>query len=268
MDTISVTIETPAGSTQKFSYDPVSGQLKLKKILPAGMVFPFDFGFLPGTKGGDNDPLDVLLISEFMTFPGCSVECRIVGAFVVYQSKSSGSTEMIRNDRFIAIPIASLVYKHVKKLSDLPKILIGQLENFFVNYIEQEGKHIKIEKRISSGQACKLINQFQDKLDKMFLFEIFLPLQSDNGEAFPQHYFDDFRKLCVEKFGGVTVYRRSPVTGIWNNPEGEHDVDELVIYEVMSSGSDKVFWTQLKKDLARQFKQDELLIRSSLINVL
>lgn len=267
MDTILVTIETPAGSGQKFSYDPINGRMMLKKILPAGMVFPFDFGFLPGTKGGDKDPLDVVVISEFTTFPGCLVECRIVGAFIVHQTESKNSDKMIRNDRFLAIPVASLVYSKVNTFADLPKPLVAQLEAFFLNYIIQEGKQLKIEKRVSSTQAWKLIRQFQDELDKTLLFEIFLPLKNGMGNAFPHHYFDDLRVQLIKKFGGVTVYQRAPVIGIWDNPETGHEEDELVVYEVMTTNGEKNFWIKLKSDLANQFNQDELLIRSSRINV-
>ncbi|MBD1432293.1 inorganic diphosphatase [Sphingobacterium sp. DN00404] len=268
MDTISVIIETPAGSGQKYTYDPVNGRMKLKKILPAGMVFPFDFGFLPGTKGGDGDPLDVIVLSECSTFPTCAVECRVIGAFVIHQSQSSKSDKVIRNDRFIAVPVVSLVYEKVNTLRDLPKELRAQLEAFFTNYIEQEGKRLKVEKRIPAEQAWKLIHRFQDRLEKTLLFEIFLPLKNNKNSAFPQHYFDDLRHLLVRKFGGVTVYQRSPVTGIWDNPEEGHERDELIIYEVMSSTGEEVFWTQLKADLANQFKQDKLLIRSSRMNII
>ncbi|QEM11306.1 inorganic diphosphatase [Mucilaginibacter rubeus] len=70
---ITVIVETPKGSGHKYDYDTATKQFKLKKLLPAGMVFPFDFGFIPNTVGGDGDPLDVLVISEISTFPGCVI---------------------------------------------------------------------------------------------------------------------------------------------------------------------------------------------------
>jgi inorganic pyrophosphatase len=56
--------------------DDHTGYFKLSKVLPAGMNFPFDFGFIPHTKGEDKDPLDAVIISEFQSFPGAVVECR------------------------------------------------------------------------------------------------------------------------------------------------------------------------------------------------
>jgi inorganic pyrophosphatase len=61
---VQVIIETPAGSRNKFAYDPDQGIFALKKVLPAGMVFPYDFGFLPQTIAPDGDPIDVLLLSS------------------------------------------------------------------------------------------------------------------------------------------------------------------------------------------------------------
>lgn len=78
-------IETPKGSSEKYDYDTQHHLFKLHKILPAGMVFPFDFGFIPGTKGEDGDPLDVLVISEFESFPGIMIDCRIIGCIKAKQ---------------------------------------------------------------------------------------------------------------------------------------------------------------------------------------
>ncbi|MGN6353764.1 MAG: inorganic diphosphatase [Parafilimonas sp.] len=74
METITAIVETPRGSNAKYNYDEQHSGFKLKKLLPAGMVFPFDFGFIPSTKGGDGDPLDVIIISEIKSFPGCIMD--------------------------------------------------------------------------------------------------------------------------------------------------------------------------------------------------
>ncbi len=86
MDTVTAVIETPKGNAEKYNYDPKTKFFKLKKILPTGMVFPYDFGFIPGTEGEDGDPLDIIVISEFESFPGCMVECRIIGAIIAEQT--------------------------------------------------------------------------------------------------------------------------------------------------------------------------------------
>ena len=127
MTSIEVVIETPKGSSQKYDYDPKTRLFKLKKILPQGMSFPFDFGFIPGTKGEDGDPLDVIVISEFPAFSGCLMDCRIIGGFKAKQSKEAGSTKRIRNDRFIAIPQCSLFFEKIETVKDLPEKIIREL---------------------------------------------------------------------------------------------------------------------------------------------
>src|SRR5689334_8821768 len=124
MNTITAIIETPKGSAEKYSYDAKTKFFKLKKILPAGMVFPFDFGFIPDTKGGDGDPLDVILLSEFHSFPGCAVECRIIGAITAEQTEKK---KKMRNDRFLAIPVHATLFKKIGSIEDLPKEIMDEL---------------------------------------------------------------------------------------------------------------------------------------------
>src|SRR4051812_37612953 len=83
--TLNVVIETPRGSRNKYSYDADQAVFRLKKILPEGHVFPFDFGFVPRTKGGDGDPLDVLVLMDEPGLPGVVVECRIIGVIQAKQ---------------------------------------------------------------------------------------------------------------------------------------------------------------------------------------
>src|SRR3954462_11587170 len=111
MKTLTAIVETPKGSAQKYTYEPEHKWLKLKKIMPAGMVFPFDFGFIPDTKGEDGDPLDIIIISELKSFPGCVMDCRVIGAITAEQTEE-GNT--VRNDRFLAIPEISQLFAKVK----------------------------------------------------------------------------------------------------------------------------------------------------------
>jgi len=77
--TLQVIVETPKGSRNKFAFDPDQGIFALKKVLPAGMVFPYDFGFLPQTIADDGDPIDVLLLMDEPAFPGCAVRAVLIG---------------------------------------------------------------------------------------------------------------------------------------------------------------------------------------------
>ena len=153
---VNVIIETTKGSAEKYDYDKDLHWFKLKKVLPAGMTFPYDFGFIPGTKGEDGDPLDAIVISEFKTFTGCLVECRIVGCI---QAEQAEQKLTVRNDRYIAVPLVSAMFEQVENIKQLPKSIIRALENFFIHYNEAEGKVFKPLKNISGKAALTLINK-------------------------------------------------------------------------------------------------------------
>ena len=74
---VNVVIDTPKGSRNKYKYDEKSGLFRLSKVLPLGAVFPYDFGFIPATRGGDGSPMDVLVLMEEPTFAGCVVPVRL-----------------------------------------------------------------------------------------------------------------------------------------------------------------------------------------------
>jgi len=102
-----VIIETPHGSRNKYKYNEETGRMKFSKVLPEGMMFPYDFGFIPATKANDGDPLDVLVLSDEPMFPGCEIECRIVGVLKAMQRENGKEN---RNDRLIAVAEGSVLY--------------------------------------------------------------------------------------------------------------------------------------------------------------
>jgi inorganic pyrophosphatase len=97
---LNVIIETPKGCRNKYAFDIDLQSYRLMGVLPAGAVFPFDFGSIPGTIGEDGDPLDVLLLMDEPVFTGCLVEARVLGVIEAEQTEK-GKTE--RNDRLIAV---------------------------------------------------------------------------------------------------------------------------------------------------------------------
>ncbi|MBB5436529.1 inorganic pyrophosphatase [Pedobacter sp. AK017] len=265
MDTVTVIIETPKGSGQKYDYDPQTGKMKLKKVMPLGLVFPFDFGFIPATVGGDGDPLDVLVVSEVSAFSGCVMDCRIIGAFKVVQQERNG--ERMRNDRLIAIPEVSQRYAEVTALKDLSKTIVDQAIAFFTSYNEQAGKKFSVLEKLSAAKAFQLIEKSRKDLPMDRLVEIFLPLRDGNGEVFPKQVYDGIREELTTKFGGVTEYSRNPVKGFWKPDEGRAEQDELLVFEVMCTEIDAGFWDKLKLRLLKIFKQDSLIIRWSKIEL-
>jgi inorganic pyrophosphatase len=138
---IQVVIETPKGSRNKYAFAPDQKIFALKKVLPAGMEFPYDFGFVPSTKTEDGDPVDVLVLMDEPAFPGCLLNCRPVGIIEGEQGKKKNAE---RNDRVVAIEQDNHSYSHIKHVKDLGKPFVEELEEFFVNYHKLSGKKYRV----------------------------------------------------------------------------------------------------------------------------
>jgi inorganic pyrophosphatase len=153
---LQVIIETPKGSRNKFAFDPRQKIFILKKVLPAGMAFPHDFGFLPQTLAPDGDPIDVLLLMDEPAFPGIVVPSRLIG---IIEGEQLDGKNAIRNDRLVAIAEANHMYANVRRLADLPKRFVHELEEFFVNYHNLEGKQYKLLGCKDSAAALRMIER-------------------------------------------------------------------------------------------------------------
>lgn len=138
---VQVVIETPKGSRNKYAFDSEQKVFELKKVLPAGMAFPYDFGFIPRTKAEDGDPTDVLVLMDEPAFPGCVLKCRLIG--IIEGKQGSGKGE-IRNDRVIAIEKENHSFADIKRIDDLGKTFLEELEQFFVNYHELNGEKYRV----------------------------------------------------------------------------------------------------------------------------
>ncbi|HKP53284.1 MAG TPA: inorganic diphosphatase [Chloroflexia bacterium] len=154
---LNVIIETPKGCRNKFDYDPELGIFRLGGVLPAGAVFPFDFGFVPQTLGEDGDPLDVLLIMDEPAFTGCLVPARLIGVIRANQTERDGDT--MRNDRLIAVAANSHDHGEIESLSQLNDNLLDEIEHFFVSYNQIKGKKFKPLGRSGANRARRLVDE-------------------------------------------------------------------------------------------------------------
>ena len=149
-----VVVETPKGSRNKFAFDPKEHIFELKKVLPAGMAFPYDFGFVPSTEADDGDPIDVLVLMDEPAFPGCVLTCRPIGVIEGEQGEK-GSTE--RNDRIIAIEQDAHSWADIRTIDDLGKEFCRELEEFFVNYHKLSGEQYRVLDVKGRNRAIKLV---------------------------------------------------------------------------------------------------------------
>lgn len=149
-DRVTVVIETPKGSPNKYGYDHALGAFRLNAVLPEGTVFPFDFGFVPSTLGEDGDPLDVLVFLDAPTPVGCIIAARLIGVIEVRQKEGG---RWISNDRLLAVAAQSHTSGHIETLDDLRPHLLDEIEAFFRHYVELGGREIEIGERRGPRRA-------------------------------------------------------------------------------------------------------------------
>jgi len=156
MDTIEVIVETPKGSRFKYKYDSKKQWFTVHKALPVGLMFPYDFGFIPGTKGDDGDPLDVLILSEFSFLQGSMIECKIIGSI---KAEQSDEKEMIRNDRIFVSPDIKGFYPVYESMNDVQEEKLKEIENFFVYYNAIQMKTFRPLGILDAKETLKLIKK-------------------------------------------------------------------------------------------------------------
>ena len=126
-----VVVESPRGATVKWKYEPDWNAFTVSRPLPRGLCYPFDWGFVPSTRAPDGDPLDVMVAWEEPSVPGAVLPCRALGVLEVEQdAKKSKKRE--RNDRVIAVPLASPRDEDLKSVLELPERFRKELEQFFL----------------------------------------------------------------------------------------------------------------------------------------
>ena len=134
---VRVIVDTPRGSRNKLKYDEELGCFKLSRVLPVGHVFPYDFGSIPRTRAEDGDALDVLVLLEAPSFPGCLVTVKLIGGLAARQTQDR---KKLRNDRLIGAPQTptnDAAFLHVEELGAR---CVGEIEHFFVAYNEAQGR--------------------------------------------------------------------------------------------------------------------------------
>lgn len=147
-------IEVTEGSRNKYKFDSKLRVMLLHKILPLGSSFPYCFGFIPSTLGGDGDPLDVLVLMDEAALPGTVVPCRVLGIIRALQSKRGRE---VRNDRIVAVACGSQRYHECRELSDVADKVLDEVEAFFGFYHQERGTTFRVIDRRGKAAALETI---------------------------------------------------------------------------------------------------------------
>jgi len=137
--TIRVLIEIPRGSRNKYEFDKETGRIKLDRVLHSSVTYPADYGFIPDSLSADGDPLDVLVITRFPTFPGCVVEARPIALIDMIDTKEG-------DEKIVAVPVGDPQFASWNELEDIPEALKNEINEFFKTYKNLEpGKFVEIQ---------------------------------------------------------------------------------------------------------------------------
>ena len=149
-------IEIPRGSRNKYEFDKASRTFRLDRVLYSSVHYPADYGFIPDTLGKDGDPLDILVLVQEPTFPGCLVPARPVGGLDMSDEKGS-------DFKVVAVPVGDPRYAHVHSLADAGEHWPREIETFFATYKLLEGKTTDVQGWHGAEEACRVIAECRER---------------------------------------------------------------------------------------------------------
>jgi len=150
-DLVNAIIEIPKGSRAKYELDKATGLLKLDRVLYSSVYYPANYGFIPQTYCDDNDPLDILVLSQIEMQPLCLVEAKVIG---VMRMLDQGEAD----DKLIAVCAHDMSVNHINDISELPPHFIDELRHFFEEYKKLEQKVVQIAEFQNARLAKKILS--------------------------------------------------------------------------------------------------------------
>jgi inorganic pyrophosphatase len=152
MNTVIVQIEIPSGQTVKYEINHDTHQLMCDRFLHVPFAYPFNYGYILNTMGGDNDPLDAIVICKPSLYPTSLIKCRIIGALIT-------SDENGKDEKIILVPDIKIdpYSKHINSYKDLDQHTLDEIEYFFRHYKDlEQNKFVTIDSFVDCEEACEI----------------------------------------------------------------------------------------------------------------
>lgn len=153
-------IEIPKNTRAKYELDKESGMLILDRVIYSAMHYPANYGFIPRTYCDDNDPLDILILTQIVIDPLCIVPAKVIGAM---QMLDQGE----KDDKIIAVALGDMSVSHLNDIADLGEHFVKELQNFFEDYKKLENKTVVIEdfqdRKVAVEIVEKAMADYQEK---------------------------------------------------------------------------------------------------------
>jgi inorganic pyrophosphatase len=158
-ESITVVVEIPKGSRNKYEYDERLGGIKLDRFLFSSMVYPTDYGFIPETLALDGDELDAMICVSEATFPGCIIDVKPIALFKMADDKGI-------DDKILCVPVTDPAWNTLDTLEDLPEQLRDEIAHFFSVYKDLEQKKVTVDGWYSREDALAEIEEARGRYDK------------------------------------------------------------------------------------------------------
>ena len=159
-EVINAVIEIPKGSRNKYEYDKDMEAFALDRVLYSSVIYPADYGFIPQTIYDDGDPMDIMVLMEQPTFPGCIIASRPIGIMGMIDGGD-------KDYKILAVPVDDPKFKDVDSISDVSSHLLDEIEEFFKTYKNLEGKKVEVlgwkDAEVAKKEALRSINLYKEK---------------------------------------------------------------------------------------------------------
>lgn len=145
-------IEIPTGSQNKYEYDKEKGRFVLDRVLFSPMHYPAEYGYIDESLALDGDPLDILVLTTFPTFPGCLIHARVIGVLIMSDDKGE-------DEKLLGVPVEDPRWKGINSINDIPEHRLKEIAHFFQVYKDLENKKTIIKGWEGPEKAAQLIDE-------------------------------------------------------------------------------------------------------------
>jgi len=137
MKTLDMMVECPRNTRNKIEWDPKIKQFRFSRMLFTSTQYPVEYGFIEKSLAKDGDPADIMCLTGAPTFTGCVIEVRIIGMLRMIDHG-------VEDNKMLSVPVRDPHYSHIKKLKQVPKDRLNEIEHFFKVYKQLEKKKVRV----------------------------------------------------------------------------------------------------------------------------
>lgn len=159
-EVIYAVVEIPKGSRNKYEYDKDKEAFALDRVLYSPFHYPAEYGIIPQTLWDDGDPMDILVLMDEATFPGCIIETRPIGVMRMIDGGDS-------DDKILGVPLNDPHFNDVKDIEDVPQALLNEIMHFFQDYKKLEGKTTEVLRWDNAQEAYEAIKHSMELYEEL-----------------------------------------------------------------------------------------------------